>query len=148
MREREFKILQKEAYQYIKDRILDGSMEHNCIYSESKLALELGISRTPVRDAVHRLFQEGLVDIIPNKGFVLHKMTQQDVIETYDVRSAIEGYCSRKAASSVQSEETKQLLRHLEDSLKKQREIYESSKNIDLFAEEDQHFHYLLVLYI
>ena len=96
MREREFKILQKEAYQHIKDRILDGSMEYNCIYSESRLALELGISRTPVRDAVHRLFQEGLVDIMPNKGFVLHKMTQQDVIEIYDVRSAIEATVPEK----------------------------------------------------
>jgi len=147
MREREFKILQKEAYQHIKDRILDGSMEYNCIYSESRLALELGISRTPVRDAVHRLFQEGLVDIMPNKGFVLHKMTQQDVIEIYDVRSAIEGYCSRKAASDIQSDEAQKLIHTLKDSLKKQREIFESTQDIDLFAEEDQHFHYLLVSY-
>ncbi len=147
MREREYKILQKEAYQYLKDRILDGTMEYNCIYSESKTALEMGISRTPVRDAVHRLFQEGLVDIIPNKGFSLHKMSRQDVIETYDVRSAIEGYCSRKAALDIPSESGQKLIASLKKSLDIQRGIFETSKDVSAFAEEDQHFHYLLVSY-
>ncbi len=147
MREREFKVLQKEAYQYIKDRILDGTMDHNSIYSESKIALEIGISRTPVRDAVHRLFQEGLVDIIPNKGFSLHKMTSQDVLETYDVRSAIEGYCSRKAALEIQSEAARTLVSQLKESLQRQQEIYDTTKDVSLFAEADQNFHRLLVSY-
>lgn len=147
MREREFKVLQKEAYQYIKDRILDGTMDHNSIYSESKIALEIGISRTPVRDAVHRLFQEGLIDIIPNKGFSLHKMTTQDVLETYDVRSAIEGYCSRKAALEIETESARALLSQLEASLQRQQEIYDTTRDINLFAEEDQNFHHLLVSY-
>lgn len=147
MREREFKVLQKEVYQYIKNRILDESLEYNVIYSESKIALETGVSRTPVRDAVHRLFQEGLIDIIPNKGFTLHKMNRQDVLETYDVRSAIEGYCSRKLALEVQTEEAQALISQLKASLKHQQEIYRGKKEISDFAEEDQNFHYLIVSY-
>jgi len=147
MREREFKVLQKEAYQYIKDRILDGTMDYNSIYSESKIALEIGISRTPVRDAVHRLFQEGLIDIIPNKGFSLHKMNSQDVLETYDVRSAIEGYCSRKAALEIHSDAAKALVAQLEASLQRQQDIYDTTRDVALFAEEDQNFHHLLVSY-
>lgn len=147
MREREFKVLQKEVYQYIKNRILDESLEYNVIYSESKIALETGVSRTPVRDAVHRLFQEGLIDIIPNKGFTLHKMNRQDVLETYDVRSAIEGYCSRKLALEVQTEEAQALISKLKDSLQHQQEIFHGEKDISDFAEEDQNFHYLIVSY-
>lgn len=147
MRERAFKELQKTAYHYIKDRILDGTMIYNQIYSESKIASEIGISRTPVRDAVHRLFQEDLIDIIPNKGFVLHKLTKQDIIETYDVRSAIEGYCSHKAALDHMSAGTQELIEKLQASLKLQHQIFETSRDVNLFAEEDQNFHYLLVSY-
>lgn len=145
MRELSFKILQQEAYDYIKNRILDQTMEYNKIYSESKIALEIGISRTPVRDAVHRLYQEGLVDIIPNKGFLLHKMTERDVMETYEVRSAIEGYCSKKAAQSNQTESVQELIRELGASLERQESIYRESSDEEAFSTEDQHFHYLLV---
>ena len=81
-----FKILQQQAYEYIKDLILNQQIQYNQIYSESKIALEMGISRTPIRDAVHRLYQEGLIDIIPNKGFSLHKMDQRDVCLLYTSR--------------------------------------------------------------
>ena len=145
MRQREFKVLQQEAYQYIKDRILSGALEYNQIYSESRIALEVGISRTPVRDAVHRLYQEGYVDIIPNKGFALHKMNEQDVMETYEVRSAIEGYCARKAALHRQSPAVEQLLGELEASLARQQKLFEEENDPQAFSQEDRNFHGLLV---
>lgn len=145
MRERNFKVLQQQAYDYIKDMILDQTMEYNHIYSESKLALEIGISRTPVRDAVHRLYQESLIDIIPNKGFILHKMTQQDIMETYEVRSAIEGYCSRKLAEDYQSDSVQELISKLKISLDIQTEIFETTQDVEQFSTEDQHFHYLML---
>lgn len=145
MREREFKILQTQAYQYIRERILDGRLTFQQTYSESKLAREIGISRTPVRDAVHRLYQEGLIDIIPNKGFILHRITRQDVMETYEIRSAIEGYCARKFAQSRASASTGQLLSEMQASLDRQKNIFAGSRDVNLFAEEDQNFHYILV---
>ena len=145
MRSRDTKILQQEAYDYIKRLILDNSIEYNRIYSESKLALEIGVSRTPVRDAINRLYQEGYIDIIPNKGFSLHKMTEQDVLETYEIRSAIEGYCAMKAAEDNQTSSVRKLIASLDNSLKKQKRIFETSGDIELFATEEQHFHYFLV---
>lgn len=145
MREREFKVLQKQAYQYIKDQLNNETLKYNTIYSESKLALEMGISRTPVRDAVHRLYQEGLIDIIPNKGFALHKMTEKDIIEIYEIRSAIEGYCAQKAAENIDSDKGKELLEKLEFSLEQQRIILSSTQDIAEFAEHDQNFHNYLV---
>ena len=66
-----------------------------------RLAKELGISRTPFRDAIHRLAQEGYIDIIPSKGFRLHQITERDVIETFQIRTALETYCTMQIARDV-----------------------------------------------
>ena len=86
--------LNEQAYQHLQGLIMEGQFAYNQIYSETKLSKELGISRTPFRDAVHRLTQEGYIDIIPSKGFMLHKLTRQDIDETFQVRSALECYCT------------------------------------------------------
>ena len=145
MRPRGLKVLQQEAYQYIKDRILSGSLTFNEIYSESQIAREVGISRTPVRDAVHLLYQEGYLDILPNKAFTHHKMTEQDVMETYEVRCAIEGYCCRKLAGQNQTGAGKEQAAKLEASCRGQEEIFSASRDPETFSQEDQHFHWLLV---
>lgn len=145
MRNREFKVLQVQAYEYIKERILDGTFTFNRVYSETNLAQEIGISRTPVRDAIHLLYQEGLVDIIPSKGFSLHKLTEQDVMETYEIRSAIEGYCARKLALEQDSKSARKLLLELHSSLEKLQTIFQADRDVELFADEDQNFHCLLV---
>lgn len=143
---REFNALQLQAYEYIKTRILDGTFSYNQIYSESRVAAEIGISRTPVRDAVHRLCQESLIDIVPNKGFQLHRLNQQDILETYDIRSAIEGYCARKAALAHATPEIKILLNQLQNSLEIQKRIFEGNRDVVSFAGADQEFHRFLVV--
>ena len=86
--------LNEQAYQHLQSLIMTGQLSYNQVYSETKLAKELGISRTPFRDAVHRLAQEGYIDIIPSKGFMLHQLTKKDVVETFQIRSALESYCT------------------------------------------------------
>ena len=85
--------LNEQAYNYLQKLILENHFSYQEVYSETKLSKELGISRTPLRDAVHRLAQEGYIDIIPSKGFMLHQMNRKDVNETFQVRSALETYC-------------------------------------------------------
>ena len=82
--------LNEQAYNYLQKLILENHFSYQEVYSETKLSKELGISRTPLRDAVHRLAQEGYIDIIPSKGFMLHQMNRKDVNETFQVRSALE----------------------------------------------------------
>ena len=60
--------LNEQAYQHLQKLILSNRLSYGQIYSETRLSRELGISRTPFRDAVHRLAQEGYIDIIPSKG--------------------------------------------------------------------------------
>lgn len=87
-----FKRLQEQAYDYLKELILSGEMIENEIYSETKLASEIGISRTPIRDALQRLSQDGFIDIIPSKGFRIHQITANEIVEIFQIRSAIEGF--------------------------------------------------------
>ena len=147
MQTREFKVLLTQAYDHIKEKITNGDLSYNEIYSETALAREIGISRTPVRDAIHLLYQEGLIDIIPSKGFTLHKLTVQDVMNTYEIRSAIEGFCARKLALEKDTRPAKRILLELRGSLEKQRAIYESDKDVELFVDNDQAFHSFLISY-
>ena len=70
--------LNEQAYNYLQKLIMENHFSYQEVYSETKLSKELGISRTPLRDAVHRLAQEGYIDIIPSKGFMLHQMNRKD----------------------------------------------------------------------
>ena len=69
--------LNEQAYNYLQKLIMENHFSYQEVYSETKLSKELGISRTPLRDAVHRLAQEGYIDIIPSKGFMLHQMNRK-----------------------------------------------------------------------
>lgn len=139
------KTLQVQAYEYIKNKILDGTLEYEAIYSETKIAKEIGISRTPMRDAIQYLSQERYIDIIPNKGFQLHRMSMEDFIETYQIRTAIEGYCARQLAADSKEVQGQKRIEELEMYLKKQKS--EIDGEVELYLEADTGFHKSLVEY-
>ena len=94
----EYRTLNAVAYDHLRDLIYNGELEYGRIYSETKLAARLSISRTPIRDALNRLAQERYIDILPNRGFLLHKPTREDLIEACHVRMMVEGYCADSIA--------------------------------------------------
>lgn len=139
--------LNEQAYLHLQELIMQEKFSYNEIYSETKLSKELGISRTPFRDAIHRLAQEGYIDIIPSKGFMLHQLTRQDIDETFQVRSALECYCTREITKTHKSRTAKKLLKELRlltDSLK---EIMDSNGSIQEFCECDFQFHTKIIEY-
>ena len=76
---------------------------------EEQLALELGISRTPLREAVNRLAKEGLVEIEPRKGAKVKRFSIEDVEEVYDIRAALEGLAARLAVPNIPKDKLKDL---------------------------------------
>jgi DNA-binding GntR family transcriptional regulator len=86
--------LQEKAYEFLKNKITRGELEHGKFYSETKMAAEIGISRTPFKDALVRLSQDRYIDIIPSRGFCLHVLSLQDITNTYQSRTAVEGFCA------------------------------------------------------
>ena len=83
------------AYRIIRDRILDRTVRPGNPMIEGRLARELGMSRTPVREALKKLEQEGLVISIPGKGFFVETLSPGDVAEIYDMREMVEGLAAR-----------------------------------------------------
>lgn len=145
------KPLNEQAYDHLQKLITDGQLSYHEIYSETKLAKELGISRTPFRDAIHRLAQEGYIDIIPSKGFRLHQITEQDVIETFQVRTALETYCTMQIAKDVKEENNVSLrpfFKELEWLMENMKEIMEGDQEIDEFCEYDFRFHRKIIDYL
>lgn len=101
-----------------------------------------------MRDAIHRLAQERYIDIIPSKGFCLHQLTITDVIETFQVRSAIEGYCVVQIAKEYNSSKARNLFRKLEELLEIQKQIMTTDRDIKSFVEYDNQFHIDTVSYV
>ena len=140
--------LNEQAYEHKKKMISEGELSYHEIYSETKLSRELGISRTPFRDAIHRLVQEGYIDIIPSKGFRLHQLTRQDVTETFQVRSALETYCTMEITRTFASKKAKRLFSELHFIMDEMKEILEVSQSIQDFCTYDFQFHISIVHYL
>ena len=145
------KPLNEQAYDHLQKLITDGQLSYHEIYSETKLAKELGISRTPFRDAIHRLAQEGYIDIIPSKGFRLHQITEQDVIETFQIRTALETYCTMQIARDVKEKNNANLrpfFKELDWLMENMKEVMENDQGIDEFCEYDFRFHRKIIDYL
>ena len=140
--------LNEQAYNYLQKLILENHFSYQEVYSETKLSKELGISRTPLRDAVHRLAQEGYIDIIPSKGFMLHQMNRKDVNETFQVRSALETYCTVQICKEFSSRKAKKLFKDLDWIMECMKDIMETTHSIKEFSEYDFQFHTKIIDYL
>ena len=108
MKEKSF--LQMQAYDSIKNGILNGELEPGQLYSETKLSAKIGISRTPMREALQCLSQDGYITIIPSKGFMIRQLNEKDMKDSIQIRCAIEGFCTTVIASQTDTKEGKELL--------------------------------------
>ena len=86
------------AYEAIRDRILKGGLLPGEALPASEWAEALGISRTPVREAIQLLAQEGLVEVFPKRSTFVARLSVRDVRESFEIRQAIEGFAARLAA--------------------------------------------------
>ncbi len=141
-------LLQDQAYDYLIESIKKGELSYDKIYSLNQMSKEIGISKTPLRDAVMRLAQERYIDVLPSKGFVLHKMTKEDMEETYQIRNAIESFCLKQLSRNVTTERGKQYYAKLKGKVESQQEIISTSKNLEDFGRKDYEFHRSIVQYV
>lgn len=82
------------AYEFIKDGVLSGQIEPGTFVTEGQLADEVGISRTPVREALLRLQAEGMVELFPKKGALVTAPTPQETREVFEARGLIEEWAA------------------------------------------------------
>lgn len=141
-------LLQDKAYEYVKELILKNKLTLKEIYSETKLASDLGISRTPLRQALHRLSQDGYIKIYPSKGFMIRELTEYDMINTIQVRCAIEGFCTYYIAEIKDQKKRKIFFEEMEDILLKMKQEKDNNDNYELFMQYDHDFHMKVVEFV
>jgi DNA-binding GntR family transcriptional regulator len=90
------------AVELIRAAILEGRLPPGHRLKEGELASELGISRTPIREALFVLQAEGLVESIPNRGAAVKSYELDELREMYDLRAVLEGHAARRAASRLE----------------------------------------------
>lgn len=136
-------MLQVRAYEYVKKKILNDEMQVGVYYSETKLAQELGISRTPIRRALHCLSQDGYITIAPSRGFTLRQLTRLDLRETIETRCAIEGFCTYRLGIQPE-EQRRRFFWDINQSLKDMRTAVEKN-DMKQFVNCDHLFHLMIV---
>ena len=97
------------VFQKIREDILNGRYKEHDELRENTLGKELGVSRTPVREALRQLELEGLVTIIPNRGARVTGISRKDIWDIYVMRSMLEGLCARWAAEHITEEQLEEL---------------------------------------
>ena len=93
--------LKDQVYQELKQAIVDLRLEPGQPLREATLSAQLGVSKTPVREALVRLQEEGLVTIEPYRGATVSGYAHDDLVEIYELREILEGACARHAATSM-----------------------------------------------
>lgn len=134
--------LSNRVFQKIRDNILNGVYKEQDELRENTIGKELGVSRTPVREALRQLELEGLVTIVPNKGAYVTGITAKDVRDIYTVRSLLEGLCARWATEHIteeQLDELEEIVLLSEFHMKK-----EGHNNTEQIAILDGRFHAVL----
>ena len=99
----------ERAYQEVRQRILDGRLPAGRRLKELDLARELGISRTPIRDALSRLNVEGLLDFRPNLGATVAVWSETQIEQMFRIRAMLEPFAAEIAAGQIGEEEIAEL---------------------------------------
>ena len=112
------------AYEFLKSSVLSGHFNPGERLTEEHLAKKLGVSRTPVREALHKLESEGLIKPLETRGFIVSRDSKDEVEELFELRAILEGYALRIISEKISEEDLKQLDRLVagaEDALRRKR---------------------------
>lgn len=131
--------LRGRVFHRLREDILSGKYKENEELREVAIGEELGVSRTPVREAFRQLELEGLIQIVPNKGAYVTGITAKDVKDIYMIRSSLEGMCAGLATQNITPEQ----LEELEENVYLA-SFHASKGHMEQMAELDNRFHHIL----
>lgn len=130
---------EEEVYLKLEEEILGGVYERGTALTEMSVSERLGVSRTPVRAALHRLAEEGLVEISPNRGATVIGVTVDDLVDTYKIRVRLEGLSAAMAADRMSEDGKAELTESVELA-----EYYMSKGDTERLKELDSAFHNII----
>ena len=127
---------QQQAYDFVKAKITTLGFKPGEYLTDAQIAGQLNISRTPVREAFHRLENEGLLNYEQRRGWKVYALALTDIEEIFDIKIAVEGLIARRAADCA-DEELKTKLGHA----LQQMAAAAQDDNINAWLQADQQFH-------
>jgi len=128
--------LHNKIFELLENDILSGKYRQGDSLNELKISEELGVSRTPVREAIRQLELEGLVAYIPNRGVVVRGFSAEDVRDIYQIRLMIEGMTARRAVENI----TPEILTELKEIIELE-EFYTNKEDAEKLSGIDSRFH-------
>ena len=133
------KSLEEQVFNSLEEEILTGKLKRGDTLAEISLSKRLGVSRTPLRAALHRLAEEGLIEIPTNRSAVVIGVGRNELVDIYKIRMRLEGLASREAATRISDEDKKKLRDSVELS-----EFYIGKQDTEHLKELDSEFHNII----
>ncbi|MCG7334898.1 GntR family transcriptional regulator [Sporosarcina sp. ACRSM] len=131
--------LAEQAYSLLKQSIISGKLAPKTELTEERLANDLGVSRTPLREAIRKLAMEGLIDLNKGKPATVATFTKEDSLDYLELRRVLEIY----NIENIVLNDDGQLIKELENNLKEQMKAI-SSNDFQDFMNYDREFHLIL----
>ena len=133
------KSLEESVFFALEEEILSGKLKRGETLTETALSQRLGVSRTPIRGALSRLGDEGLVEIHPNRGAVVVGIGDEELQDIYKIRIRLEGLASAEAAARISESDLARLRHSVELS-----EFYIAKRDTEHLKELDSEFHSII----
>ena len=144
-------LLPERIYNHLRTKLLAGEFPPGTRLDYKKISVEMGVSTTPVREAMGKLGSEGLVELVPRAGAIVRKLGAQEAVQLYGVREAIETYAAARAAEKI----SEARLQQLEGLLTKMRSLISKSfsatssimtgEHLSEFLQSDLAFHMTII---
>jgi len=135
----DYRTMHDLVFNTLMEDILSGRLEPGKKLNISEISVRLGVSRTPVREALKQLMSVGLVENVPHRSPFVKKLSIEEIIELYYIRAALEGIASRLAAQRLTDDQIKEL-----EALCIRMEKKARSGQFDDFIEDNSRFHFLV----
>ena len=137
----DYELLSKKVYRILKARIIKGDLKPGKKILEVNIAEQLGVSRTPVREALRELAAEGFVKMEPNLGMIVIDFSLEELKEVLQIRRVLEGLATSMAAEKISKEETKKL-----EKITKKMSICISKNDVVAYSKLNAQFHNLILM--
>ena len=139
-KKRRINTISYQTYSILKESIITGKYGPGYWLQETELAEELGVSRSPVREALKQLVATGLVTVIPNKGTFVREFSQKEINEIYEMRELLESYAIRHLPEKLDADQ----IRRFEEFRQEFKSSYEA-KDLEAYTETDSEFHRFII---
>ena len=132
--------LRSKVYLQLREQILSGAYKRGNALIEAQIAQEMGVSRTPIREALCQLELDGLVMTTPNKSVLVQGFDEQDILDLYEVRGHMETLAAARAAIQM----TEDQRNRLQDAYRQEVENTQDNDEIEVLQNLDNQFHDLI----